>query len=812
MGRFAINKGLKKILSKMGFSLLSSYQGAQIFDIYGLADDVVATSFIGSTSRIGGMTLDDLSKETVSFWNKAFPELPSKLEFFGFITSRPTGEYHAANPEMSKLLHKAVGLGGKNPAIENFKAYQEHMDQAPITTLRDMLEIKSDRSPISIDEVESATSIVERFCTGGMSLGAISRETHEVIAIAMNRIGGKSNSGEGGEDPIRWKALEDVQDGMSESFPYLKGLENGDIATSAIKQVASGRFGVTPHFLSNADQLEIKIAQGAKPGEGGQLPGKKVSPYIAGLRRSKPGVPLISPPPHHDIYSIEDLAQLIYDLHQVNEGAKVSVKLVSQAGIGTIASGVAKANADVIQISGHDGGTGASPVSSIKHCGGPLELGLAEAHISLTENKLRDRVILRADGGLRSGRDVIMSALLGADEYGFGTLAMIATGCIMARICHTNNCPVGVASQREDLRKKFPGTPSDLVNFFLFIAEEVREELAAMGYKSLDEVIGRGDLLKQRDIPLEKTQNFDASFLTQYAGSGSMVSSERISQPTHSNGPQLEDTIIANKDFQNAVETEGTFDITTDIVNVDRAFGGRIGGHVAYRYGDNGFAGSININLNGSAGQSFACFLVGGINLNLVGEGNDYVCKGMAGGEVSIMPPADLQAEATSSVVIGNTALYGATGGRLFANGRAGERFSVRNSMADAVIEGVGDHCCEYMTGGCVVVLCPVGRNVAAGMTGGLGYFYDEDESFCSKLNTEIVIAQRVKSRAGEQQLKGLISDHYEKTNSKKAKMLLDNWSSELPKFWQIVPPSELGTPEAANEDIETEVMVEQNA
>mmetsp|Transcript_5827 Transcript_5827/g.10673 ORF Transcript_5827/g.10673 Transcript_5827/m.10673 type:complete len:1606 (+) Transcript_5827:167-4984(+) len=807
--RFAINKGLKKILSKMGFSLLSSYQGAQIFDIYGLAGDVVDTAFIGTTSRIGGMTLDDLAKETISFWNKAFPELPSKLEFFGFITSRPTGEYHAANPEMSKLLHKAVGLGGKNPAIENFQKYQEHMEKSPITTLRDMLEVSSDRKPISIDEVESATSIVERFCTGGMSLGAISRETHEVIAIAMNRIGGKSNSGEGGEDPIRWKALEDVQDGMSESFSYLKGLENGDIATSAIKQVASGRFGVTPHFLSNADQLEIKIAQGAKPGEGGQLPGKKVSPYIAGLRRSKPGVPLISPPPHHDIYSIEDLAQLIYDLHQVNEKAKVSVKLVAQAGIGTIASGVAKANADIIQISGHDGGTGASPVSSIKHCGGPLELGLAEAHISLTQNQLRNRVILRADGGLRSGRDVIMSALLGADEYGFGTLAMIATGCIMARICHTNNCPVGVASQREDLRKKFPGTPSDLVNFFLFIAEEVREELAAMGYKSLDEVIGRGDLLKQRDIPLAKTNSFDASFLTQFGGE-SGLSSERIAQETHSNGPQLDDEIIANSEFQSALATEGVFDFSSKIVNVDRAFGGRVGGCVAYKYGDNGFAGSININLQGSGGQSFGCFLVGGINVTLVGEANDYVCKGMAGGEVAIMPPSDLKAASSDSVIVGNTALYGATGGRLFVNGRGGERFSVRNSMADAVVEGVGDHCCEYMTGGCVVVLGPVGRNVGAGMTGGLGYFYDEDGSFPSKLNPEIVVMQKVISKAGENQLKGLIADHFAKTNSSKAKMLLENWEAELPKFWQIVPPSEAGTPEASTGAEAVEVVVEQ--
>merc|ERR1712174_9951 len=545
-----------------------------------------------------------------------------------------------------------------------------------------------------------------------------------------------------------------------------------------------------------------KMAQGAKPGEGGQLPGKKVSPYIAGLRRSKPGVPLISPPPHHDIYSIEDLAQLIYDLHQVNEQAKVSVKLVSQAGIGTVASGVAKANADVIQISGHDGGTGASPVSSIKHCGGPLELGLAETHISLTQNKLRDRVILRADGGLKSGSDVIMAAALGADEYGFGTLAMIATGCIMARVCHTNNCPVGVATWGEDLRKKFPGTPSDLVNFFLFIAEEVREELAAMGYRSLDEIIGRGDLLKQRDVDLAKASAFDASFLTQYAGE-SGLSSERLAQDTKSNGPQREDTIIANPDFVKAVEKEGQFDISSEIINVDRAFGGRIGGYVAYRYGDTGFAGSININLKGSAGQSFSCFIVSGINITLEGEANDYVCKRMAGGEVVIRPPADLKCAPSDSVIVGNTALYGATGGRLFANGRAGERFAVRNSMADAVVEGTGDHCCEYMTGGCVVVLGQCGRNVGAGMTGGLGYFYDEDGSFPSKLNPEIVVMQKVQTSAGELQLKRLISDHHEKTGSPKAKMLLDNWETELQKFWQIVPPSESNTPEASGNVVE---------
>ncbi|KAH0704321.1 hypothetical protein KY285_018599 [Solanum tuberosum] len=467
----AIKSGLLKILSKMGISLLSSYCGAQIFEIYGLGKEVMDIAFCGSKSSIGGLTLDELARETLSFWVKAFSEDTAKrLENYGFLQFRQGGEYHGNNPEMSKLLHKAV----RQKSESAYSVYQQHLANRPVNVLRDLLEFKSDRSPIPVGRVEPASAIVQRFCTGGMSLGAISRETHEAIAIAMNRLGGKSNSGEGGEDPIRWKPLTDVIDGYSPTLPHLKGLQNGDTATSAIKQVASGRFGVTPTFLANADQLEIKIAQGAKPGEGGQLPGKKVSAYIARLRNSKPGVPLISPPPHHDIYSIEDLAQLIYDLHQVNPKAKVSVKLVAEAGIGTVASGVAKGNADIIQISGHDGGTGASPVSSIKHAGGPWELGLTETHQTLIENGLRERVVLRVDGGFKSGFDVMMAAAMGADEYGFGSVAMIATGCVMARICHTNNCPVGVASQREELRARFPGVPGDLVNYFLYVAEEVR--------------------------------------------------------------------------------------------------------------------------------------------------------------------------------------------------------------------------------------------------------------------------------------------------------------------------------------------------
>ncbi|MEO1521728.1 MAG: glutamate synthase large subunit, partial [Cyanobacteria bacterium J06633_2] len=503
--RKAVKAGLLKILSKMGISLLSSYHGAQIFEAIGIGGDLLETAFRGTASRVGGLTLEDLAQETSAIHSRAFPELTvKKLQNLGFVQYRPGGEYHMNSPEMSKALHKAVA----DNAYDHYDVYKTHLAERPLTALRDLLDFESDLPSVPVDEVEPVEDIVRRFCTGGMSLGALSREAHETLAIAMNRIGGKSNSGEGGEDPARYSPFDDVNEaGKSKSMPHLHGLKNGDTANSAIKQIASGRFGVTPEYLMSGQQLEIKVAQGAKPGEGGQLPGKKVSSYIAMLRRSKAGVPLISPPPHHDIYSIEDLAQLIFDLHQINPEAKVSVKLVAEIGIGTIAAGVAKANADVIQISGHDGGTGASPLSSIKHAGTPWELGVTEVHRVLLENGLRDRVLLRADGGLKTGWDVMMAALMGAEEYGFGSIAMIAEGCIMARICHTNNCPVGVATQQEKLRKRFSGTPEHVVNFFYFIAEEVRSLLARLGYRSLNEVIGRSDLLKMReDAKLTKTQ------------------------------------------------------------------------------------------------------------------------------------------------------------------------------------------------------------------------------------------------------------------------------------------------------------------
>ncbi|XP_038701776.1 ferredoxin-dependent glutamate synthase, chloroplastic isoform X2 [Tripterygium wilfordii] len=793
----AVQFGLLKILSKMGISLLSSYCGAQIFEIYGLGKDVVDLAFCGSVSSIGGLTFDELARETLSFWVKAFSEDTAKrLENFGFIQFRPGGEYHGNNPEMSKLLHKAV----RQKSESAFSIYQQHLANRPVNVLRDLLEFKSDRPSIPVRKVEPASAIAERFCTGGMSLGAISRETHEAIAIAMNRLRGKSNSGEGGEDPIRWSPLTDVVDGYSPTLPHLKGLQNGDTATSAIKQVASGRFGVTPTFLANADQLEIKIAQGAKPGEGGQLPGKKVSAYIARLRNSKPGVPLISPPPHHDIYSIEDLAQLIFDLHQVNPKAKVSVKLVAEAGIGTVASGVSKGNADIIQISGHDGGTGASPVSSIKHAGGPWELGLTETHQTLIENGLRERVILRVDGGFKSGVDVMMAAAMGADEYGFGSVAMIATGCVMARICHTNNCPVGVASQREELRARFPGVPGDLVNFFLYVAEEVRGILAQLGYEKLDDIIGRSDLLRPRDISLVKTQHLDLSYILSNVGLPKWSSTAIRNQDVHTNGPVLDEVLLADPEISDAIENEKVAKKTMKICNVDRAVCGRIAGVIAKKYGDPGFAGQLNITFNGSAGQSFACFLTPGMNVRLVGEANDYMGKGMAGGEVVVTPVENTGFCPEDATIVGNTCLYGATGGQIFVRGKAGERFAVRNSLAEAVVEGTGDHCCEYMTGGCVIVLGKVGRNVAAGMTGGLAYILDEDDTLIPKVNKEIVKIQRVTAPVGQMQLKSLIEAHVEKTGSIKGSTILKEWDKYLPLFWQLVPPSEEDTPEASAE------------
>ena len=793
--RKAIEAGLLKILSKMGISLLSSYHGSQIFEILGLSNEVVSLAFKDTTSRLQGLSLYELFNENLSVYVKAFiSDIPKKLVNQGYVQYRPSAEYHVNNPEMSKTLHKAVR--GKDNTLYN--KYKSLLEDRPLTNLRDLLKFSSDRVPIMLDEVEPIENILKRFCTGGMSLGALSRETHETLAIAMNRIGGKSNSGEGGEDVDRFSYISDINEsGLSGSFTHLKGLKKNDTANSAIKQIASGRFGVTPEYLMNARQLEIKIAQGAKPGEGGQLPGKKVSDYIAQLRNCKPGVTLISPPPHHDIYSIEDLSQLIFDLHQINPKAQVSVKLVSEIGIGTIAAGVAKGNADIIQISGHDGGTGASPLSSIKHAGSPWELGLTEVHQTLVQNQLRNKVLLRVDGGLRTGRDIIIAALMGAEEFGFGTVAMIATGCVMARICHTNNCPVGVASQRIDLRRRFPGIPSDLVNFFIFIAQEVRQILAQLGYSSLQNLVGNIRLLKNNNKILKKTANLSLDSLFFYKNKLSSFALLYPRQYVHSNTLVLDDVLLNDNQLLNTIIHQKFYLKCIKVLNTDRTIGARISGKVVARYGNLGFRGSINLIFKGSVGQSFGAFIVNGISLTVVGEANDYVGKGMTGGKIIVIPFEDKMQIASQQVILGNTCLYGATGGTLLANGQAGERFAVRNSCAQAVVEGVGDHPCEYMTGGVIVVLGYSGRNIAAGMTGGIAYFLDEEETLLPKINQEIVSIKRINTREGEQQLLNLINLFKKETNSVRAKNIINQWHKFLPMFWQLVPPSEMDNPVA---------------
>nr|YP_009395946.1 glutamate synthase [Dasya naccarioides]ARW65132.1 glutamate synthase [Dasya naccarioides] len=787
--RIAIEKGLLKILSKMGISLLSSYHGAQTFEILGLGQEIVDISFSGTTSRLGGINFDELFHHSLKTYRLAFiSKLPKKLTNLGYVQYRPGAEYHVNNPQMSKTLHKAV----RNADLNLYNEYKKLLVDRSPTNLRDLLDFSTTRDPIDLNQVESIENILECFCTGGMSLGALSRETHETLAIAMNRIGGKSNSGEGGEDSMRFYPILDIdKNGISSNFAHLKGLKYNDIASSAIKQIASGRFGVTPEYLVNAKQLEIKIAQGAKPGEGGQLPGKKVSDYIASLRNCKPGVTLISPPPHHDIYSIEDLAQLIFDLHQINPKAKVSVKLVASVGIGTIAAGVAKGNADVIQISGHDGGTGASPLSSIKHAGVPWELGLTEVHQTLSDNGLRDRVILRVDGGLRTGRDLVLAALMGAEEFGFGTIAMIATGCVMARVCHTNNCPVGIATQRQDLRNRFPGIPSDLVNFFIFVAEEVRSILAELGFKRLKDIIGCTNLLTHKKLALSKTQYLNLDLLLNQVHANKPIN---FYTGIHDNGKVLDDILLNDELFANAISNQLDLIKNTSIYNTDRCVGARISGFIIKKYGVNKFIGNLQINFCGVAGQSFGAFICDGMYLSLTGEANDYVGKGMNGGEIIISPSLNHLQEASNYVIIGNTCLYGATGGYLFANGQAGERFAVRNSAAQAVVEGVGDHACEYMTGGLIVVLGSCGRNIAAGMTGGLAYFLDRNNTLLPKVNTEIVKVQKIITQEAEDQLKNMIELYEIKTKSKKAKNILDDWSNYLNSFWQIVPPSENNT------------------
>ena len=787
--RKALEDGLRKILSKMGISLLASYHGAQIFEAIGIGADLIDQAFRGTTSRVAGLSLEELASETLTFHAKAFPELNrTKLEFMGFVQYRTGGEFHLNSPEMAKALHAAVAQG---PGYDHFTTYRTLLEHRPVTALRDLLELQPAATPLPLDQVESVESLCSRFCTGGMSLGALSREAHEVLAIAMNRIGGKSNSGEGGEDPARFQVLSDVDAaGQSATLPTLRGLRNGDTACSAIKQIASGRFGVTPEYLRSGRQLEIKVAQGAKPGEGGQLPGPKVDPYIAWLRNSKPGVSLISPPPHHDIYSIEDLAQLIHDLHQINPVARVSVKLVAEIGIGTVAAGVAKANADVIQISGHDGGTGASPLSSIKHAGSPWELGLTEVHRTLLENGLRDRVLLRADGGLKTGWDVVVAALLGAEEFGFGSIAMIAEGCIMARVCHTNNCPVGVATQKEALRQRFTGLPEHVVNFFLFVAEEVRQLMSVLGVARMDDLIGRSELLRPRTVALTKTRAVDLSCLLDPIPAAADRRWLRHAPEAHGNGPVLEDRLLADPAVMAAIEGHGVLARTLPIVNTDRSVCARLAGEIAARHGNRGFQGCLDLTFEGAAGQSFGAFLLQGLQVKLVGEANDYVGKGLNCGRLTLVPPAAAQAPG-DQVILGNTCLYGATGGELFALGRAGERFAVRNSGARTVVEGAGDHCCEYMTGGVVVVLGSTGRNVAAGMTGGVAFLLDEDGRLRERINPESVALCSLTTAEQEAVLRPLLETHAACTGSVRAAGILADWSSWKGRFRVLVPPSE---------------------
>ncbi len=785
----ALEDGLRKILSKIGISLLASYHGAQIFEAIGIGSDIIDIAFRGTTSRIAGLSLKELANETLVFHSKAYPNLDRrKLDFFGFVQYRSGGEFHLNNPAMSKALHAAVKEG---PEYNHFSTYKSLLESRPPTALRDLLTFRKRTNPLPVKEIESVEEICKRFCTGGMSLGALSREAHEVLAIAMNRIGGKSNSGEGGEDPKRFKVINDLdKENISTLFPDLRGLKNGDTACSAIKQIASGRFGVTPEYLRSANQLEIKVAQGAKPGEGGQLPGPKVDEYIAKLRNSKPGVALISPPPHHDIYSIEDLAQLIHDLHQIHSRAKVSVKLVAEIGIGTIAAGVAKANADVIQISGHDGGTGASPLSSIKHAGLPWELGLTEVHRALLDNGLRNRVLLRADGGLKTGWDVVIAALLGAEEFGFGSIAMIAEGCIMARICHTNKCPVGIATQQESLRKRFPGTPAHVVNFFFFIAQEVRQIMSELGVKRFEDLIGRTDLLESRKLDLIKTSNIDLSSLIKTNEEYKDRSWLFHQEEPHSNGNVLENTLLKDQLILKAIIEHGHISRIIPIHNTDRSVCARIAGEIAELHGNKGFKGNLNITFTGSSGQSFGAFLLQGMNIRLIGEANDYVGKGINGGVITLVPPTNNK-ESSNQVILGNTCLYGGTGGKLFALGKAGERFAVRNSGVKAVIEGAGDHCCEYMTGGIVVVLGSTGRNVGAGMTGGIAFLLDENNLVNRNVNKEIVEIHDLSNKKQEEILKPLIEEHLIQTKSYKSQEIINNWNKYKKLFKVIVPPSE---------------------
>ncbi|WP_447732040.1 glutamate synthase large subunit [Rhodanobacter soli] len=762
--RRGIRKGLLKILSKMGISTIAGYRGAQLFEIVGLAPEVVALCFAGTPSRVGGAGFADLEHDArllaAEAWNEAQP-----LRAGGIYKFVHGGEYHMYNPDVVDTLQAAVRSG----AMADYRRYAQHVDARPPSALRDLLLPQAAGAAIALDEVEPVEAILKRFDSAGMSLGALSPEAHEALAIAMNRLGGRSNSGEGGEDPARY----------------------GTEKTSKIKQVSSGRFGVTAEYLINAEVLQIKIAQGAKPGEGGQLPGHKVDATIARLRYAKPGIGLISPPPHHDIYSIEDLAQLIHDLKEVNPAALISVKLVSHAGVGTVAAGVVKAGADLITISGHDGGTGASPLTSIKYAGTPWELGVAEAQQTLRRNGLRGRVRLQTDGGLKTGLDVIKAAMLGAESFGFGTGPMVALGCKYLRICHLNNCATGIATQNETLRKDhFTGLPEMVMNYFRFVAEDVRGHLAQLGVRSLGELVGRSDLLRQAEGSTPVQRQLDLSRLIASDGLGVAVDSAC----TLPRNPMRDEAALATRIARDAAPlvelgSGGTFRYA--IANTDRAIGARLSGDVARRWGDHGMPEPITLQLEGSAGQSLGAWNAGGVQIELTGEANDGVGKGMAGGRILVRPSPDSPFASQDASILGNTCLYGATGGELFAAGRAGERFGVRNSGALAVIEGAGDHCCEYMTGGVVAVLGACGLNFGAGMTGGFAYVLDLERNFVDCYNHELVDIVRITPEGMEhhmQHLRGLIARHAELTGSVWAHHLLGDFRGLLQRFWLVKP------------------------
>ena len=766
----AVDKGLLKIMSKMGIATITSYKGAQLFEAIGLSQSVIDAYFGNTVSKIGGVDIIDLAKDILAShaeaWSDCFDER-SPLSHLGMYSFRKNGELHAWNPETIATLQIATRLG----SYKKFKEYTAAVDckEKPIF-IRDFFDFKKGK-PIPVDEVESVESIMRRFVTGAMSFGAISKEAHEALGIAMNRIGAKSNTGEGGEDAERFKPRPD-----------------GESARSAIKQVASGRFGVTAEYLVNADEIQIKIAQGAKPGEGGQLPGFKVDKVIAKTRHSIPGISLISPPPHHDIYSIEDLAQLIFDLKNINPDAKISVKLVSESGVGTIAAGVAKAKADLIIISGAEGGTGASPASSIRYAGLPSEIGLAETQQTLVLNNLRGHVRLQVDGQLKTGRDVVIQAMLGAEEFGFATSALIVLGCVLMRKCHMNTCPVGVATQNEELRKRFAGKADYLVNFFTFLAQEIREYLAEIGVRKFDDIVGRSDMLTVKDdVKVSKTEHLDFSRLLYFHAESATNAIINVTEQDHDIKAVLDRELI-NRSYP-AISSGMPVELDFPIKNTNRSVGAMLSGAVAKKYGNDGLPdNTISCTFKGSAGQSFGAFLEHGISFRLEGDANDYVGKGLSGGRIVIVPPSGSTFAPEENIIAGNTILYGATSGEMYINGRVGERFCVRNSGATAVVEGVGDHCCEYMTGGRTVVLGPTGRNFAAGMSGGIAYVWNPKGDFDYFCNMEMVELSLIEDMADNRELYRIIGNHYKYTRSALAAKMLDNWQEYVDQFIKVIP------------------------